>query len=208
MRFVYLHGFASGPSSRKARAFAEAFAGCGCQVEVPDLAAGDFAHLTITGQLEVLEALLGGQPCRLVGSSMGGYLAALYAAGHPEVERLVLLAPAFGLSARWPLFLGPRAFAEWREKGLIDVQHYGMGVKTPIHFDLVVDSLKHPPYPVVRQPTLIFHGTHDDVVPVQNSRSVAAGNAAARLVELDSDHELLGPLGAIVRESRDFLLAP
>ena len=88
------------------------------------------------------------------------------------------------------------------------MQHYGMGVKTPIHFDLVVDSLKHPPYPVVRQPTLIFHGTHDDVVPVQNSRSVAAGNAAARLVELDSDHELLGPLGAIVRESRDFLLAP
>src|SRR5690348_17748458 len=53
-----------------------------------------FEHLTISGQLGVLERTLQNEPVRLIGSSMGGYLAALYAARHPEVDRLVLLAPA------------------------------------------------------------------------------------------------------------------
>ena len=45
-RIVYLHGFASGPSSRKARFFAERFAELGIGLEIPDLAQGDFARLT------------------------------------------------------------------------------------------------------------------------------------------------------------------
>ena len=31
---------------------------------------------------------------------MGGYLAALYASRHPEIDRMVLLAPAFGFGTR------------------------------------------------------------------------------------------------------------
>ena len=93
-RFVYLHGFASGPSSQKARFFRERFAELGIGLEIPDLAEGRFEQLTISGQLGVMERAIGGDPATLIGSSMGGYLAALYAARHPEVEKLVLLAPA------------------------------------------------------------------------------------------------------------------
>src|SRR6266849_1150851 len=98
---LYLHGFASGPSSSKARYFREKLEACGLRVEIPDLAAGDFEHLTITGQLAVIERCAKGQPICLSGSSLGGYLAALYAARHPEVERVILFAPAFHFAHRW-----------------------------------------------------------------------------------------------------------
>src|SRR5689334_23786387 len=105
-RIVYLHGFASGPSSSKARYFKEHLEANGARVDVPDLAAGDFEHLTISGQISLIEAMAGGEPVSLMGSSMGGYLASIYASRHPEVRRIVLLAPAFAISRRWPEWLG------------------------------------------------------------------------------------------------------
>ncbi len=208
MRYVYFHGFASGPSSRKAASFAAALREANIDLTVPDLSGGDFSGLTITGQLRLVGELLADEPCRVVGSSMGGYLAALYAAAHPEVDRLVLLAPAFGLADRWPQMLGNDGFREWREKGWMNVHHHGLGMILPVHFGLYVDASEHSQYPAVDQRALIFHGIHDDVVPVENSRAFAAANAAAKLVELDSDHELLDPLNGIVRDALDFLCAP
>src|SRR5258708_932895 len=106
-RVVYLHGFASSPQSKKARFFEARLADRGVPVEIPDLAAGDFEHLTLSGQLGVIERACGGDPVTLIGSSMGGYLAAIYAARHPEVERLILMAPAFCLARRWASVFGP-----------------------------------------------------------------------------------------------------
>jgi predicted esterase YcpF (UPF0227 family) len=99
---LYLHGFASGPFSSKARYFHRYLTDRGALVQVPDLAAGDFEHLTITGQLAVARRFLTGGPVCLIGSSMGGYLAALLAARHAEIERLVLLAPAGWRSSTTP----------------------------------------------------------------------------------------------------------
>src|SRR5579864_423003 len=97
-RIVYLHGFASGPSSSKAGYFRQRLEGEGFSVAVPDLSEGNFEGLTLSGQLRVIDAAAGGENVALIGSSMGGYLAALYAARHADVERLVLLAPAFGFA--------------------------------------------------------------------------------------------------------------
>ena len=72
MEILYLHGFASGPGSQKARFFRERFAGCGIAAAVPDLAAGDFEHLTIGGQLDVIARAAGGRPVTILGSSLGG----------------------------------------------------------------------------------------------------------------------------------------
>ena len=116
MRFLYLHGFASGPHSRKALEFQRALAASQAfpSLEVPQLDEEDFGHLTISAQLEVIERTLRGDPACLVGSSLGGYLAALYASRHPEVDRLVLLAPAFGFSSRWNELTGPERMRAWR----------------------------------------------------------------------------------------------
>jgi uncharacterized protein len=173
---------------------------------VPDLAQGDFEHLTITGQLSAIDEVVGRQPAALVGSSMGGYLAALYAAVHPEITRLVLLAPAFGFARRWPDWLGANAFEEWCRSGCMEVFHYAENRRCRLSYTLLDDAARYEDYPDFAQPALIFHGIHDDVVPVEYSRQFAAEHSNARLDILDSGHELLDVLDDIGPKVSLFLL--
>lgn len=187
---IYLHGFASGPSSGKAQFFARQFRAVGVEIQIPDLNAGDFEHLTITRQVQQIEALAGGKPVSLIGSSMGGYLASLYAARHPEVHRLALLAPAFGFARRWPQSLGEEVAAEWQGTGWREVMHYGDGVMRKLHYGLVEDGQRYEDYPDFRQPALIFHGAQDDIVPASYSQEFAAAHANAHLEILDTAHDM------------------
>jgi pimeloyl-ACP methyl ester carboxylesterase len=200
MRFLYLHGFASGPHSRKALTFRTALAVRGVDLEVPQLDEGDFEHLTISGQLAVIARSLDGEPVRLIGSSMGGYLAALYAAAHPEVSRLVLMAPAFDFAARWREKIGAELPAH------LEVFHYATNSMRRVHYALIEDALRYPAMPDFAQPARIFHGIRDDVVPVETSREFSAAHPNARLTEVDSDHELLDVLDAIAGEAVPFLI--
>jgi len=199
-RVIYLHGFASGPASQKASFFRARIP----KLEVPDLSAGDFEHLTITGQLRVVEKLAAGEPVALIGSSMGGYLAALYAARHPEVTRLVLLAPAFGFASRWA---ETNNVGEWRRKGFIEVYHYGEKRQRKLGCQLIDDAAGYDGFPAFSQPALIFHGTRDTVVLSEGSERVAASHPNVRLRLLDSGHELTDVLDAIWRETARFLIS-
>lgn len=200
MRFVYIHGFGSSPGSRKAQTFRGALGARGAQVEIPAMDQGDFAHLTISGQLAVLEQAIGHEPVRLIGSSMGGYLASLYAATHAKVERLLLMAPAFGFAERWDRKIGEPKPSD------LEVFHYGDNRLRRVHYRLIEDALRYPATPEFSQPAVIFHGTHDDVVPVEYSRAFAKGRPNVRLTEVDSDHELLNVLDRIADEAVPFLL--
>jgi uncharacterized protein len=205
-QILYLHGFASGPSSSKARFFRERLERAGASVEVPDLAAGDFEHLTITAQLAVVEQAARGRALALMGSSMGGYLAALYAAAHPEVTRLVLLAPAFGFARRWPARLGPNVADEWRTRGRMDFYHYGEGRMRSLSYGLLEDAERYQDFPPFSQPALIFHGAQDDVVPVQASEEFAAAHPNAILEVVQSGHELLNVLEYMADRAVPFLV--
>ncbi len=205
-RFVYLHGFASGPSSQKARFFRDRFAELGIGLEVPDLAEGGFEHLTISGQLAVLERTTAGEAVSLIGSSMGGYLAALYAARHPEVEKLVLLAPAFSFLTRWPAGLGEEKMAEWKRTGVMQVFHYSEGREMALGYQLIEDAREYEGYPKYPQPTLIFHGRHDTVVPVELSITFSQQHGRTELRLMESDHQLLDVLGEVWMGTEKFLL--
>ena len=208
MRHLYLHGFASGPLSRKAQFFREKLASAGIPLEIPALDQGDFERLTITGQLAFITNLLDGQPAILIGSSMGGYLAALYAARRPEIDRMVLLAPAFGFGDRWAETFGAEKVAVWRERGHAEVYHYATRDMRRLSIDLLNDSTAHPGYPPCSQPTLIFHGTQDNIVPIAASQRWASENPHARLLPLNSGHELLDVLEPIWEHSALFLCTP
>jgi pimeloyl-ACP methyl ester carboxylesterase len=205
-RFIYLHGFASSPASRKARFFEERFRELGIGLEIPDLAEGNFRNLTLTGQLNVIARVSRDEPVSLIGSSMGGYLAALYAARHPgNVEKLVLLAPAFSFASRWPETLGERAMEQWKRTNTLQVFHYSEGREVELGYQLVEDARQYEAYPDVRQPALIFHGRRDSVVPAEYSVRFAERHPNARLRLLDSDHELGNVLDEMWMETERFL---
>lgn len=214
-RIIYLHGFASSPASRKAQFFLTELSKRKISVDIPDLAQSNFRNLTLSGQLRVVEDLvdsemgrLGHGPVRLIGSSMGGYLAALYASLHPEqVDRLVLLAPAFRFSDRWQEMLGPEKLARWKKEGEMDVFHYGEGREVPLGYQLLEDAQTYPPFPNFGQPALLLHGTEDNVVPHTYSEQFVKSHPNTRLVSLPSGHELTDVLDKISAEAIPFLLA-
>jgi uncharacterized protein len=204
-RFIYLHGFASSPDSRKARFFEERFSELGIGLEIPDLAEGNFRNLTLTAQLNVIARLSRDEPLSLIGSSMGGYLAALYTARHAEVERLVLLAPAFSFASRWPETLGAHTMEQWKRTNTLTVFHYSEGREVELGYQLVEDARQYEAYPDVAQPVLIFQGQHDTVVPPEYSVKFAERHPNARLRLLNSDHDLVDVLDEMWMETQEFL---
>jgi len=207
MKVIYLHGFASSPESSKARFFAAQFATLGVECVVPALDGGDFRNLTITGQLAIVEreAAANTGPVRLIGSSLGGYLSALYAALHPEqVERLVLLAPAFCFGSHYPRELGPATMEAWKNTGVRRIPHYGYGEERDLAYTFIEDAASYPDNPDFRQPALIFHGKNDDVVPVHLSEAFAASHPNAKLRVLDSDHQLTDVTEVLWNETSAF----
>jgi pimeloyl-ACP methyl ester carboxylesterase len=203
---LYLHGFASSPRSKKAQYFAARFAGAGAGILVPELATEGIGNLTITGQLRAIERAAGGRAVSLIGSSLGGYLAALYAARHPEVEKLVLLAPAFGFARRWAESLGEERMRSWQASGSMSVMDYATGQPAELGWQFMEDARAFEEEPAIAQPCLIYHGTLDDVVPLEASRSFAAGRSCVELREMDSGHELLNVLDEMWAGTRQFLL--
>ena len=169
-------------------------------------AAGDFEHLTISGQMAVIERVANGEAVSLIGSSMGGYLAALYAARHPEVQRVVLLAPAFGFARRWLKSMGPERVAAWRRTGGMEVFHYGEGRMVRLGCDLLDDAPEYEDSPNFNQPALLFHGIHDDVVPVESSQEFVKTHLNITLEILNSGHQLTDMLDYMAPKVADFLL--
>lgn len=143
----------------------------------------------------------------LLGSSLGGYLAALAAAHEPgRVRGLVLFAPAFGFAARWEARLGPAAVAEWRTRGTMPVMHYGTGREEPLAFDLIADARRHPEEPDPPCPALVFAGRRDDIVPLDGVAAFAARRATAReLAVLDAGHEMTEVLEPLWERTAAFL---
>ena len=165
-----------------------------------------FENMTLSSQIEIVRRLAGDAPrITLFGSSMGGYVSALLAAGMPQVERIVLLAPAFGLSARWAATLGGDQMETWRSAGQLAFYHYGERQDRLLSYGFVTDAARYPDYPEFQQPALILHGKHDDVVPVDNSIAAANMHPNRELRVYDSGHELTDVLPELWAESKAFL---
>ena len=205
---LYLHGFASGPSSHKARVLSERFAAIGVPVTVPDLTPGEdgFERSSPSSMLAIAERLLHGAepPHAIVGSSLGGYLASVIASRDPSVERLVLLAPAFRLFERWSRRLGEADLAGWRANGL-ETMHYASGRKRRIGWQFFEDAQRYSPFPRVRVPALCIAGTRDETVPIADVEAFVERTPTARLVPVDDGHELAASLDLVFDEARAFL---
>jgi len=204
-RFVYLHGFASSPQSSKAQSYRKRFAEKGLALEIPTLDGGDFTHLSITGQLQIVHAAVAGEATVLIGSSLGGYLAALYAARHANIGKLVLLAPAFQFPSRWRQRYSSQELARWQQDGSVPVFHYGYNREIPLGYQIMEDSRNYEDEPEFAQPALVLHGRWDTVVPAEISTAYATRHPNVILRLFDSGHELTDVLEDLWEETSTFL---
>lgn len=206
--FVYLHGFASGPSSKKASAFKKKFKEIGVSLNTPDLEGGNFENMTLTSQVNIVLDLLDQFLCKevcLIGSSMGGYLATLVAQRRMEVKATYLMAPGFNFLERWMRSLKLDYGDETCWDSKIQIFHYRYDETKYIRTDIFKDAKNWKSLSLKREvPSRIVHGTHDEVVPIDESKKFISRRPWCSLKELDSDHGLLSHLEWVVDDCMAF----
>lgn len=208
---VYLHGFASSPSSGKARRFARELEARGVGFTCPDLNQPQFETLTTTRMLaQVRDAVAQAPegPVALVGSSLGAFVA-VNAAAHDttgRIDRLVLLAPALDFGGNRLQQIGPYSVSEWKRLGAIRVFHHALREERQVGFELYADAANYDAIPLpTTLPTLVFQGDRDDSVDPAMVRAWAKGRALVDLREVSDDHQLTKSLDLIWSESARFL---
>ena len=201
MHCLYLHGFGSGPKTAKGLALGQRLAGVVTSYAIPDLEGGSFTDLTMDGIFTRVEAALrslpdDGQPALLIGSSLGGYVAAQVAAmgRDPRVAGLLLIAPAFGFTAHWAERLGPMGVAKWRQEGSLPFYHFAAERELPLGVGFYESCLALPELPAQPSvPVTIVHGRQDDTVDHRRSARYAAERDHVELHLVNGDHRLTDP---------------
>ncbi len=218
---LYCHGFASSRRSHKNEVLgrhlvAAGLAFCSFDFQGHGQSGGTLTDMTVTRNLEDLGLMathlldLGFERLILFGSSMGGGVAAWYAARHPEqIAAAVYIAPGFNLEGGVRRRLGEDTFRQWPELGRVRL-HHELG-----SFDLdwrMIEDLRT--YKVDRlsslttTPTLIFQGKQDTDVDWRMVLDFAVGCPAGVQLHLmtDGDHRLVDRLPLMWRIIAAFLI--
>jgi carboxylesterase len=213
---ILLHGFGGTP--RDFRSMAEALAGQGVRVVVPALpgqtgttfAYGRGSYSTAfyrdwLGKLIAEERALGGKPPAVVGTSMGGTLAAIGAADQ-SISRLVLIAPYFSLAVggewttrltRWLMWLLP--VMPKLQKGQINdpagYKEYETGsylVSLPAFQHLAeMARIARDKAAALEMPVLVFAAPKDAVASFATTERLFQGRSNVQLVVCERSNHVL-----------------
>jgi pimeloyl-ACP methyl ester carboxylesterase len=225
MHIFYLHGFASGARSSKASFLRERLAPLGLALQCPDFNEPDFATLTVTRMLDQVDAAIAALPpgpVALIGSSLGAFVAWHATArrarrarehersdgdpGSHPITALVLLAPALEFGANRMRDLGAEGIARWKATNRLEVFHYAYGETRPVGYALYEDAVQYDSTRVeVTIPALVFQGRRDALVDPGMVERFVASRPSMTLQLLDDDHQLLGSLEHIWKDTAAFL---
>jgi uncharacterized protein len=159
---------------------------------------GQFEDLTIGGEVDDLAGACaflrarGASALAIVGSSLGGTVALLYAASDPQVRALVTIAAVsrpLGIVER----LGPEVVATWRRTG------YREEATGRLKREFLDDLARHDVLAAARvlhAATLVTHGETDDVVPVADAYALHAALPAPKSLAIrpGCDHRYSDPV--------------
>ena len=219
---LYCHGFASSRASHKAEVFADrlsaaGLAFCSFDFQGHGESGGTITEMTVTRNLQDLGRMAehlrteGFRRLILFGSSMGGGVAAWYAAMHPEsVAAAIYIAPGFNLEGGVRRRLGEQAFEEWQRTRRAWL-HHELG-SYELDWRMIEDLRTYELdrlTSLYRTPTLIFQGKNDtDVDWRMVTEFVVQCPAECAQMHLmsDGDHRLVERLPLIWRLSHAFLV--
>lgn len=115
----------------------------------------------------VLDLIKNGPPITIVGNSLGGWIAWLLAQEYQEVERLVLIAPAFNMMGLRARSIDPERCHEWHSGGWMPWDDDPLHNEWPLSWKWVEESEAYWKTSFDRlRPvsTAILHGQEDNVI--------------------------------------------
>ena len=199
---ILCHGMESTKEGTKHRLLGERLSGRGFEVLRFDFSyvgesEGEFEDLSFRGEVEDLAgawAFLrsrGADPIGVLGSSMGGTVALLFAASEPDVAALATIA-AVAHPARSLAELRPAEIDRWRRDGVFALG--GMRLKKTFLEDVetldVLEACKQ-----IRCPTFVAHGDADRVVPSSDGEAIAEALGGEHRLKIypGADHRFSKP---------------
>lgn len=194
-QYLYLHGFTSSPKSYKAVYFNQKYQEIGITLNILDFNQPDFVNLSLTRQIDQVSQIMEDNPHQqfiLIGSSFGGLTANWIGDKYTDrIKALILIAPALNFAKSWLPKLTAETLKKWQEEGFISVYHYGENKELLLSYNFWQDLITYDDSIVNHDiPTLIFHGTEDDTIPIEVSREYAQNRPQVILKEYHSDHTL------------------
>jgi dipeptidyl aminopeptidase/acylaminoacyl peptidase len=159
---------------------------------------GRFEEITYSGEVEDLQAaynfILKYRPNKIgiLGSSMGGTVALLFAAEEKRVAALVTIAAPFHPEKITERLLIPEEARQWRTRGY--VIYHGQRINVSL-----LDDLERIDVPGAARkiscPVLVIHGDGDDTVPVEEARELYVELQGPKKLSIfeGADHRLTEP---------------
>ncbi len=200
---ILCHGMESDKSSEKLVFLGETLAGRGILTLRFDFSyvgesTGKFEDITYTGELGDLRAayalVLDHRPGKIaiLGSSMGGTVALMFAADEPNLAALVTVAAPVHPEQFPQRTLTSNEIDEWRNGGF--TFYHGRRLNVSLLQDLEKINIPRAAARVIC-PVLILHGDADEVVPVGEAHELQACLTSPRrlLVLKGGDHRLSDP---------------
>jgi dipeptidyl aminopeptidase/acylaminoacyl peptidase len=200
---ILCHGMESNKESDKIVALGQALAERGVLVLRFDFSyagesSGRFEDITYSGEVKDLEAsfefIRGYQveKIAILGSSMGGTVALLFAAQQKSLACLVTVAAPLHPERFPEKLLSPAEVTLWREQG--HISYHGQRLNVSLLDDLgrinVPEAAKK-----VSHPLLIVHGDNDEIVPVDEAYELYAlvGGSKRLCILPGGDHRFSNP---------------
>lgn len=207
MRYFYLHGFASGINSAKAKFFKKSFAEIGIDLECLDLNGDDFANFLLSKTINnVYDIFSQYDEITVIGSSMGGLIGLNLAEVIPNIKKIILLAPALAFSSVWDRLVGNENLIKWKQNGTLPIYNLGLEKEVNLNYKFYLDiqTIKDRNFTIQYSDVLVFHGINDETIPVSASRDFCEYNNLP-LFELMSDHSLTDVLPEIWQKILPFI---
>lgn len=160
---------------------------------------GTLRELTLGGQVEDLGSAVaylerrGAGRVSLVGSSLGGATAILFAGTHPKIASVATLASVSRPGSLFAEMLTDEQLALWKSRGELVTEHgaLGHGFMEDARRQDVVGAASG-----IRCPALFVHGSEDETVPVRSSKDLhdaVQGEKALHVME-GADHRFSRPV--------------